>query len=738
MPQLNRNITAIIASIIGITLLAIYSYTAAPTIAGYGDSNEIITTANILGVAHPSGYPITIILVNLFGQLPLPGNFAYHANLLAGLLHALGALSMYLVCLEFLRQLFPNSSSKQHHLTASLASLTLGLSALYWLYASVIEVNALNSFLAGVVMYAALRWRRSINEQAGIKSEITWLTLTLITFGVGLSNVQTFILLLPGLLYLFALTLTQEQEWETYLKAPRLMLCILMPIIVFFSINLLLFTLNGNKADFSWHFENDFSGWWRMISRADYRGYIPEQDRDINAYVASKDLGHYLTGAWGYLNFLIQHYTLYGVTLGVIGIIWISKKRQSLSYFPLILWLISGLWFASYMSQPADGLSNLQFRSEMGIIHRQYLLGYVSWTLLIAIGVHQLIDWSQKNTNIIKRATIIILILLLPFHALITFPMGNQRHNNFSQRHAQLLLDSAEPDSAIICFSDISCFSLLYLQLVENYRPDVTVLIKNEKYQKYFHERNPEYLGYYYDSNPNFTADLISWNVAHRPTYLAEPNGFYITYLGLEGNPFYLIPKNDYLFQIVTQIPQSLPEPDYSLTEEVLAEDIPLENYYLNGHKDYLAHIHSIYGVMYSKLGETELARKNYEYAIALNPQFAEPRQFLSQLEGYTGDPKYAYGLTSPTIEEIYDQYETVYQQSKDSQDDQMLGEAYKILLKATFRDPTNPEVRLELANFYQQGGYFNQAREELQYILKHNPDYQPAQEALDKLPISE
>src|SRR5436305_7811001 len=82
---------------------ALYIVTLAPTVMP-GDYAEFQFSAAILGVPHPTGYPLYILLGKLFTLLPV-GDVAYRVNLSSAIYMA-GAVGMlYAVGLKMLRLL---------------------------------------------------------------------------------------------------------------------------------------------------------------------------------------------------------------------------------------------------------------------------------------------------------------------------------------------------------------------------------------------------------------------------------------------------------------------------------------------------------------------------------------------------------------------------------------------------------------------------------------------------------
>ena len=70
------------AAAVGTVALALYGWTLAPTVT-LVDSGELIVAAHSLGVAHPPGFPLYVLLAHLATWVPL-GNVAAARQLRLG------------------------------------------------------------------------------------------------------------------------------------------------------------------------------------------------------------------------------------------------------------------------------------------------------------------------------------------------------------------------------------------------------------------------------------------------------------------------------------------------------------------------------------------------------------------------------------------------------------------------------------------------------------------------------
>src|SRR5947208_4187969 len=88
------------AAAVFLAALLLFSWTLAPTVTLI-DSGELIVVAQGLGVAHPPGFPLWVILAHLASLVPL-GNVAVRINFSSALFAALASAILTLVVAELM------------------------------------------------------------------------------------------------------------------------------------------------------------------------------------------------------------------------------------------------------------------------------------------------------------------------------------------------------------------------------------------------------------------------------------------------------------------------------------------------------------------------------------------------------------------------------------------------------------------------------------------------------------
>ncbi len=136
-----------IALALAAVLFALYALGACRTIY-VGDSGELVAAVHVLGIPHPSGYPLYVLLGKLWTVLLPLGSIAFRMSLFSAACAAGTCAVIYLLA----RRLGCAPPS------AIAASLLLAFAPSFWGEANVQRVYALNALFVALATYAALVW----------------------------------------------------------------------------------------------------------------------------------------------------------------------------------------------------------------------------------------------------------------------------------------------------------------------------------------------------------------------------------------------------------------------------------------------------------------------------------------------------------------------------------------------------------------------------------------------------
>lgn len=153
---------AIVATALGLAAFLLYLPTVAPTVTlrnGGGDSGELVRAAWTLGVPHPTGYPLWVILAHLATLIPA-GEPAHRVALLSALAAAGAVTFVFLLAREALHQAAPESEPAITLLAPATGAACLAVSVLFWQQATIPETYAFDSFLVAMGLWLLLRWLR--------------------------------------------------------------------------------------------------------------------------------------------------------------------------------------------------------------------------------------------------------------------------------------------------------------------------------------------------------------------------------------------------------------------------------------------------------------------------------------------------------------------------------------------------------------------------------------------------
>ncbi len=143
---------------------ALYLMTMAPTLS-FWDCGEFIATAYTLGVPHPPGAPLFLLVGRVFSMLPFFEDIGARVNLLSTLSASATVMLAYLIIFRLIvlyRKTGPGAWDTVEKLSAYggalIGALALAFSDSFWFNAVETEVYAPSLFFTALVIWFILRW----------------------------------------------------------------------------------------------------------------------------------------------------------------------------------------------------------------------------------------------------------------------------------------------------------------------------------------------------------------------------------------------------------------------------------------------------------------------------------------------------------------------------------------------------------------------------------------------------
>jgi hypothetical protein len=177
----------LLAGLASLLVLTGYVVSLAPTVT-FWDAGEFIAAAKTLGIPHPPGTPLFVMIGHVWGTLIPFGEFAQRTNLLSATLSALGAGCFFLVIHDTLSRYVSDVEGQAQRLLVTggaFASVVIaGFTFTSWQNSNETEVYAAATFTIAATTWLCLRWR----ELRGTHRASHILLLILYLAGVSIGN----------------------------------------------------------------------------------------------------------------------------------------------------------------------------------------------------------------------------------------------------------------------------------------------------------------------------------------------------------------------------------------------------------------------------------------------------------------------------------------------------------------------------------------------------------------------
>jgi Protein of unknown function (DUF2723) len=488
------------AAIVTIVVFVLYVLTLAPTTAMW-DTSEYITAAYTLGLPHPPGNPLFVLIGRVFAILPIAPTVALRINLLAALCSAVSAGMWFLITERVLVSWF---AERWQRVTGGALAALIGATSFTVWNQSVVNEKVYTVSLLGIaiISWLMVRW---CDAPDGRKADRI-LVLVAYLLGLGYANHMAGMLAAPavGLAVLLV-------RWQTILRWKLLVACIAALVfgITPFAIQPIRAAhfpaLNegeptacrqGLAASCTFS-KGTYDAFMYNFNRGQYgKPELSERQAPFTAQIGM--WWTYFKWQWlrdahydhpGWQSLLAALFLVLGLLGGYVH--W-QRDRRSFAYFGSLMFtmtlvLIYYLNFKYGASQDPDlpGVAR-----EVRDRDYFYLWSFSAWGVWAALGlvavwesVAALIAREQVTIarEAVERPTRRALALASPLLALAFIPLftnwstASRAGQTDTLDFARDLLNSVEPYGVLVTVGDNDTFPLWYAQEVEGIRKDVVV-----------------------------------------------------------------------------------------------------------------------------------------------------------------------------------------------------------------------------------------------------------------------
>jgi len=461
-----------------------YALTLSPTVAWVNlgeDSGDLLAASATLGIAHPTGYPLFVLIGRLASFLPL-GSIAFRINLVAALA---GAASVFFLA-RLVLEIGPRvGSGPGAALAAAGTALIYGFSRGAWSQSVLAEVYTLNVAFLGAILWSLARAER--------RGELRYLLLAGYLFGLGLTNHLLLLAAGPAILWVAA-----RWAFSRRIGLPGI---VLLPVlcILGLTVDLYLPVRAALIPEFSWGAPATGAQLAWLLSGAQYaRNFFARSWADAAL--------HLLPGRWG----------------GDFGL--------------AILPVLVGLAALAVLRPPRIGAAWIALALALGLLTVYAIgddVGYwmpAAYVACALAGVGWSALWETVRWRALARGAAVLLLAgaaLFAFRRNYTDVDASKDLTPYLYAHHNIA--AVEPNALIVSEYDGRTFALWFYKATDfkNSHPDLVVAYKYLLVWPWY----LDHLARYYRSLsvPEYPGDLdlmmnrlIARNIRHRPVYLTR------------------------------------------------------------------------------------------------------------------------------------------------------------------------------------------------------------------------
>lgn len=199
-----KKINWIIGGLVFLITTVVYVITVQPTMS-FWDCGEFLACAYTMGVPHPPGAPLHILVGRIFTMIPFGEDIGFRMNMLSVLSSAFSVLFLYLVGVRVIKNWrgIPKNAYDIVILTIppAIGALSLAFSDSFWFNTMEAEVYGFGTFLLALSVYLLMIWWDNSDKEHSDRYLLAVAYLSGLALGIHLLVVQ--VMFLAGLMFYF-------------------------------------------------------------------------------------------------------------------------------------------------------------------------------------------------------------------------------------------------------------------------------------------------------------------------------------------------------------------------------------------------------------------------------------------------------------------------------------------------------------------------------------------------------
>lgn len=401
----------------------------------WGDGPELLTAAFCNGVAHPTGYPLYLLLVKVFGWMPI-GSLAWKGHLFSSI--------CTLVAIGILFRLWPlGKKFSWGPVGWRIGLIAMGVSPSVWGNSILTEVYTLSLLLVVIVVGFSKTFVR----------RPTLVRFLVISFaaGIAVGHHRLLGLMVPGLALWLA---------SAFHDSNRRLLWF-APGAAFFLFGLLgpyglIYMRAAADPMLNWENASTLDGFWKLFSA---HQFTTDQQLVRILGGASFSTDPLITDLKDNLGLLL--------VFSAVGCGFVGLQRPRLLIAGLIAWSLPIVFISQYSVADAATLFLLP----------NFLLGLVA-----AFGLGKCLGWAGERSRPALAGLVVLSVVFLVYRVT-TFPQPEGKLAELPERYARRALDATSPGSVLFAVPatyrdavDYTYYPLLYQHQVAHRNKSVALI----------------------------------------------------------------------------------------------------------------------------------------------------------------------------------------------------------------------------------------------------------------------